>query len=416
MEFSTCDKYGGAFNAIYRLHRAFIKEGVSSTLFVLRKYTRDPTVKTVYKDFAVKLMSYYLLPGLNKIAIKSAKRFYSTNFFSFKFHHYFNALEDADIIILYWVSNFLSIKWIGRILDLGKPVIWRLSDMWPFTGGCHYSGRCEGYRYNCSNCVYVRGKLGIKVPNIVWKLKKKYWRNLGDLILVCPSRWIAELARASSLLGKCRIEIIPSGVDLKIFRPIDKHTARKILALPQNKKLILCGAVNPLKDPRKGGRYLIGALKEMAEVVSNREGIEIIFFGTRETVSDLPFISRAMGYISDDHTLALLYSACDVFVAPYVEDNLPNTVIESIACGTPVVAFRTGGVPEIINHGENGYLAEPFDVEDLTNGINWVLSNPEYDKLSRNAREKAVENFDLKKIASRYIETFQHLLKGRALG
>ena len=229
----------------------------------------------------------------------------------------------------------------------------------------------------------------------VFNRKKNWWKvqDLSSLIVVCPSKWIAQCAKKSLLFRDIRIKVIPTGVDTNIFKPVDKSLARKMLNLPQDKSLILFGADKVFKTIRKGGHLLSDTLAELSKRFSNMENnVEIVVFGTWREFDDwsLPFRVHPLGRFINDISLPVVYSACDVFVSASTEDNLPNTVIEALACGIPSVAFNVGGLPELIDHRSNGYLAQPFDVKDLAEGIFWVIqeiSNSPF--LSHHARQKA---------------------------
>jgi glycosyltransferase involved in cell wall biosynthesis len=233
-----------------------------------------------------------------------------------------------------------------------------------------------------------------------------------NLTLVSPSQWLTDCARASSLFHDYQIKTIPNGLDLKRFRPVDKHLARELLSLPREKKLILFGAMDSTSDRNKGFHFLLSALKTL-EKRGWADRCEILIFGGRAPLSPHPleFKFHYMGRLYDDISLMLLYSAADVIVSPSIQENLSNVVLESMACGTPCVAFKIGGMPDMIEHEQNGYLAEPFEIEDLANGIVWMLSDGERLKLaSRLAREKSVKEFSIGSVARQYSDLYKELI------
>jgi glycosyltransferase involved in cell wall biosynthesis len=232
------------------------------------------------------------------------------------------------------------------------------------------------------------------------------------MTIVTPSKWLAECARSSSLFRNLPIEVIPNGLDLQRFKPVDRQLVRSLLNLPQNKQLILFGAVKATSDRRKGFHLLKAALQNFCQS-GWQEKIELVVVGASQpdNQTDLGFKTHYLGKLSDEISLAQVYAAVDIFVAPSLQDNLPNTVVEAIACGTPCVAFKIGGMPEIIEHQQNGYLAQPFEVEDLAKGIAWVLENKErYYQLGDRAREKAEQEFAQELQARRYTSLYKDIV------
>jgi glycosyltransferase involved in cell wall biosynthesis len=239
--------------------------------------------------------------------------------------------------------------------------------------------------------------------------KQARWRQV-DLSLVAPSRWIGDCASRSALFKDVPIEVIPNGLDLQSFKPVNRKIAREMLNLPQKTKLILFGAKST-DDPRKGFGLLAQALLHLDNNLANK--CELLMFGAGEE-SSLPgsaLQARYLGYLHDEVSLAMLYAAVDVFVAPSIQENLANTVMEALACGTPCVAFNIGGMPDMVEHLRNGYLARPFDALDLASGIEYILNYPDSIELSINARNKVVREFDSKLVAQKYIQLYEDILK-----
>lgn len=316
---------------------------------------------------------------------------------------------EPDVINLHWVCR--GYMRIETLPQLNKPLVWTFHDMWAFTGGCNYSEECDRYRESCGNCPQLQSDKSWDLSRWVWNRKAKAWKNL-NLTIVTPSQWLAQCVRSSSLFKDTRVEVIPNGIDTEKYRPIDRITARKLLQLPQDKHLILFGAMGATSDRRKGFHLLQPALQRL-----NQSGwsdrIELVVFGSSGSKdgTDLGFRCHYLGKLNDDLSLALVYAAADVFVAPSVQDNLPNTVLEAIACGTPCVAFNIGGMPDLIEHQKNGYLVPPYDIEELAEGIVWLLDNPErHEKLSYQAREKAQREFTLERQAQSYLSVFNDMV------
>lgn len=413
---STNDISGGAAKAAFSLHNALTNCGLQAHMIVKNSITDAPSVEQVAKNLPQKVLAQ-LAYKLDMLPIgfwlkHSMPPFWSPGWVGFSVHH-FEKVRKADIVTLFWVcGGFLSLKNVGRLLRLKKAILWRLSDMWPFTGGCHYSGSCTRYENQCGCCPQLGSRHEYDLSRWVWKRKQRWWGNY-PITIVCPSNWIAKCARRSSLFRNARIEIIPTGIDVNIFKPIEKELARSILNLPGDVPLILFGAIDGLRNPRKGGHYLTSALEILSQNLKLNIIPHLVVFGTwrKPEISNWNSQIHVIGNIHGDNLLALLYSASDVFVVPSVEDNLPKTALESISCGTPSVAFNVGGMADIIEHKKNGYLAEPFDISDLAAGIEWVLSDEKRHKeLCIKAREKAVKCFDIKKIAKQYAELYREVL------
>ena len=245
-------------------------------------------------------------------------------------------------------------------------------------------------------------------------IKRRAWAGL-NLTIVCPSRWLADCARSSVLLGRQRIEVIPNGLNLQQFRPIDKTSARKHLSITTDDRLILFGAMDPTANARKGFTYLQSALQHLATRGWNKH-TRVIVFGmpgrARPPLSD--FQVQYIPMLERNEDLVALYSAADVFVAPSLQDNLPNTVMEALACGTPCVSFNIGGMPDLIEHRASGYLATPRDDKSLAEGLAWVLEDQSrWQQLSHNARRFVREHFDLVEIAKQYRQLYCDILEHR---
>ncbi|WP_300608580.1 glycosyltransferase family 4 protein [Methanohalophilus sp.] len=307
-----------------------------------------------------------------------------------------------DVVHLHWIcGGFVPVQEIAKIK---QPTVWTLHDMWAFTGGCHYSGNCDKYKYECGSCPVLGSVKDGDLSNWVWKRKKEYWADL-DFTVVTPSRWLADCAHSSSLFEDKKIEVIPNGLDLEKYKPVSKDEARMALNLPLDKNLVLFGAMNSTGDKRKGFQYLRSAINMLSENLD----FEAIVFGNAGVGDQLEIPVNYMGRLPDN-MLNSIYSSADVFVAPSLQDNLPNTVMESLACGTPSVAFNIGGMSDMIVHKQNGYLAKPFNVEDLAQGIKWVVEQAQRKKhLSASSRKYVETNYEIKAIAKKYSDLYSIL-------
>jgi glycosyltransferase involved in cell wall biosynthesis len=302
-----------------------------------------------------------------------------------------------------------------RLETLGRfkvPIVWTLHDSWPFTGGCFLPGDCTRYQEACGKCPILNSSREDDLSRRVWQRKKKAWHDL-DLTLIAPSRWMADRTRASSLFENNEVVVIPNGIDVEQFKPADKTTARKHFSLPQDKNLILFGAKAATKDKNKGFDLLVQALHETAGI-KWRDEIELVVFGSTrpDTPLDLGLKVHFMGWQNDNAALTRLYSAADVYVLPSIQENLPFTIMEAMACGTPCVAFRQGGVPDLIDHQQNGYLAQPYDPKDLCQGILRVLGDKERRrKMAAESRRKVIEKFAIDKVTVQHMALYRELLQ-----
>ena len=408
LQLSESDKVGGAAIAASRLNTGLVELGVDSRMLVNNRVTDNPGV--VGPESTYDKITARLSPLLDRIPRKLSTTGYdlvSSAWVPDRLPARIHKLG-PDILNLHWVNNgYMRIETLKRF---SQPVVWTLHDMWPFCGGEHYAGQSErfksGYRYD------NRGdnESGFDVNRWIWLRKKKAWARLNDMVIVTPSKWLASCASESALFHDRRIEVIPNGVDHERFKPVDRALAREVLGLPGDRKLILFGAGSATSDRRKGYHLLVDALRQLEGDVSDSE-FELVVFGASS--GDGGFTSRAhyLGHLHDEISMALVYAAADVFVVPSLEDNLPNTVLEALSCGTPVVAFDIGGMPDMISHKVNGFLATEFDTSMLSEGIRWVLSDHErWMSLCAEARNTVEAGFTLKHSASRYRELYQDIL------
>ena len=306
-----------------------------------------------------------------------------------------------DVVHLHWIgAGFISISSLSRIR---KPIIWTLHDSWPFTGGCHLPYECRNYLIECGKCPELNSVKEKDLSRCLNKRKQKTYRKIRNITFVSPSRWLADAAAKSSLLKNQRIVVIPNGLDTNVFLPKGKPASRALLNISSGSKMILFGAVNSTTDKNKGFQELLDAIGMV-----KHKPVELMVFGAdgNELVESLGIKTHFLGRITDETKMAALYSAADVTVVPSRSENLSNVIMESLACGTPVVAFRIGGNSDMVEHQQNGYLAEPYKTEDLAMGLDWVLQHPEPEILSANARKKIGSEFEIGLCARRYTELY----------
>jgi glycosyltransferase involved in cell wall biosynthesis len=404
---STSDIYGGAARASYRLHQGLQTAGISSKMLVQYKLTDDSSVMAPERklDQAIAKLKHRIdsLP-LSRYNHREASLF-SVNWMPDSLVSEANKLN-PDVINLHWCnSGFLKIENLSKFR---KPVLWTLHDMWAFTGGCHYSLSCTRYNSGCGACPQLGSQQEHDLSSKGWLRKQREYGKLR-LIIITPSKWLSECSRSSALLKEARIEHIPNGIDTHLFKPVGRTTARSILNLASDKKLILFGSAKTGEDPRKGLHYLHEALKKIyASELKN--SVELLIFGAGKLPSEysLEMKTHFLGQLRDEISLVIAYSAADCFVAPSIQDNLPNTIMEAMSCGTPCVSFKVGGIPELIDHQLNGFLASPLDTENLAYGIGWVLEDEQrWLNLSNSSRKKVQHCFDLSLQVQRYCKLFE---------
>ncbi len=318
---------------------------------------------------------------------------------------------EADVIHLHWINaGFLSLRSLGELLQMGKPVVWTFHDMWPFTGGCHYALDCREYTRECGTCPYLKRPGKRDLSHRLWKKKEKLFRS-SEVTVITPSSWLQECVKASSLLRHWEVTTIHNPVDPDLFKPRGREESCAKLGLDPSKKYILFGAAT-MKNVLKGFNYFLEAIRILAEDPEIPGDVEILLFGkTRGDVSRaFPLPARNIAFVQSVHTMVDLYGAAHLFVIPSLQDNLPNTIIESMLCGTPVVGFRTGGIPEMIEHKVNGYLAAGKSSADLASGMKWILSRDSYEDLSAETRRIALERFSWEASVEKHLDLYSKLL------
>ncbi|HXE97637.1 MAG TPA: glycosyltransferase family 4 protein [Dongiaceae bacterium] len=409
LHINAADIEGGAAKAATRLLRGLCDRGADVRLYVQRK-SGDDTQIDGPRSLCEKAMGFarptieQLMFGITPGKVKGP---FSAAFLPDGLSAKVTGMT-PDIIHLHWVARMMRLETLQRF---NLPIVWTMHDSWAFTGGCYLPGDCTRYREACGNCPVLGSSQNDDLSHRVWQRKQKAWQNL-NLTIIAPSRWMAECARASSLFRNSRIEVIPNGLDLNRFKPLDQRTARDILSLPQGKKLMLFGAKGATSDRNKGFHLLSEALRELATDRMINNSTELIVFGSSEPdpPPNLGFKTHYLGWQHDDVTLAQLYAAADVFILPSLQESLGYTAMESMACGTPCVAFNQGGVPDLIDHEQNGYLARPFDPVDLAQGIAWVLEDDQRRNEFRVlTRKKVAGVFAIERIAERHLELYRKI-------
>lgn len=416
MHLNTYDGNGGAGRACMRLNRALLNQNIDSKVIVHYKFGKNPQIG----DFNTNLLQKAYTAATIILERMWAKRYLKALKTPFSFawfgrsviHH--PDVKNADIIHLHWVNHgFLNPVHLAEIAKLNKPVVWTFHDSNAFTGGCHVRYTCDHFKKECGDCPLLKDASTNDYSHRIWKQKRDAYAKLAFTVLA-PSTWMhASVAEASLMKGKA-VSQIHNTLETEIFKPLDKRQAKELVGLPPGKFIFLSGFMPSRKDLHKGMSYLLESLELLKTRLGARaEVVELVVFGNRNTddIPDFPFKTSFLGTISDDEQLARYYAAADGFLIPSLEDNLPYTVMESLSCGTPVIAFTTGGIPDMVKHQYNGYLADYRSAESFTDGMEWIIDHPDKKKLQKQARQTVMDNFSEEIISKRHIDLYQQLLK-----
>ncbi|QXE92321.1 glycosyltransferase family 4 protein [Geomonas subterranea] len=402
---------GGAARAAARLHSALRDASVDAHMLVQKAPAeRYPQVHA--PQSLTERVSALLKPPLETLPLSLYPRRSRAPFFANLLpDHVLPRLRhiDPQLVHLHWVSaGFLRIETIPK---LRRPMVWTLHDSWAFTGGCHLPMDCRRYTGTCGRCPVLGSNCEMDLSRWTWRRKAKAWQGV-PLTVVTPSRWLARCAKESALFRDLRVEVIPNGLDLTRIPGVTRDTAREMFGFSPDKRYILFGAFSATSDKNKGFQYLAPALAKLREAGFGAE-CEIVVFGSPEPedAPDFGLRTHYLGYLHDELTLNLLYSAVDLFVAPSMQENLPNTIMEAMACGTPSVAFNVGGIPDLVDHKVNGFLATPFQPESLAEGMAWVLKREvPSEVLDAACRQKIARQFDIVTCAERYLRLYEELV------
>ena len=412
---NTYEGNGGAGRACLRLSDALNANGVDSSVMVYYQFKESIKASAFSKTPLQQLRAIFNILAeryLAKALTKALKTPFSLQWFGRSIAKH-PALKDADIIHLHWINHgFLRPSDLAKLEELDKPIVWTFHDSNAFTGGCHVRYSCENFHKQCGSCPLLKfsGKNDISHRN--WIRKKKGYANLGFHI-IAPSKWMAKSIKFSSLMGARETTVIPNTIETNVFKPYVKAEAKKLLQISPEKFVLMSGFMPSKDDKHKGASYLIEALNDLASRPGiNKDNIELLIFGNKDNAEMpvFPFKTTFLGTINNDAHLAKCYSAADAFITPSLEDNLPNTVMESLACATPVVAFKTGGIPDMVTHLVNGYLADYESSEDLATGIEWLYHDESAVEIQKQARLTILNVFSENIIAEKHILLYESLI------
>ncbi len=413
---SISDIKGGAARAAYRIHGSLRDCKVESRMLVLYKKSQSNSVQSLNPLPLKVRFQRFIHRGILKYRLRHWHTenpiLHSFGITDLGLKEVLNESE-AEIIHLHWINDMISVENIG---ELRKPIVWTLHDMWPYCGAEHYTS-------DHPNARFIEGYLSDNRPfseqgpdmnRMVWERKKAAWSNM-NMVLVAPSRWMAQCIQRSKLFQKYPVHIIPYPLDMEnTWHPVNQSKARRKLGLPPDKKIILAGAQGGVDSWYKGGDLLVDALIKLSRH-SSVPPFEVAVFGELNLLKDpieWPCAVHYLGQIDSDELLSQAYSAADVMVVPSRQDNLPQTGIEAQACGTPVVAFAVGGLIDIVEHKKTGWLAPPFDTDQLAEGLLWLLSDKKLrDAVGLIARERAGQLYSPEVVAGQYLRLYKTFLR-----
>lgn len=417
---STYDVAGGAGRAAYRLHTGLRQAGIHSSMFVREARTKDDSVITFKptQKFWGRVERHFRRAGIRRKLSPSVSA-ENRQFEPFRSDRseyggdVISQLPKCDVINVHWIVDFVDYPSFFGAIPKGKRIVWTLHDMNAFTGGCHYDLGCGRYLSRCSQCPQLQSEETHDLSTMIWDRKKALFNRIkpDQIHIATPSSWLADEVKRSPVLSRFPVSVIPYGVDLEDFAPRNQQSARDVFGIPQKAKVVLFVA-DGLPLYRKGLGTLGEALDRVAHRVPN---LFLICIGHNNPPPGFRVPWIHLGFVNNDRLLSNIYSAADVFVIPSLQDNLPNTVMESMACGTPVVGFEVGGIPDMVQHGKTGLLARPHDARALEHAIVELLKNSERRSLlSANCRRVAVHRYSLARQAIRYYQLYKQLLKRSA--
>lgn len=406
---STTDNVGGAAMSCLRVTKAIRTLEPETKLLVHHANLKEPWIDGIAKTPIHKLAAFYrewaeriqfwLLYEANK-----SVRFSFSDAQKGACLSKHPWVKEADIIHLHWVhKGLVSLETLSELDRLGKPIVWTLHDMWVFTGGCHYSAQCTHYQNTCGNCFHLKEPSANDLSHWLWMQKQQVFDSFkSKWQFVTSSVWLKKMAESSSLLQNYNVQALLTPIETDVFCPMDKQEARKALGIETKKPIVLFLAAN-LADKRKG-------FDHFKQIMALLPQYEVLLVGkyTPELLADFPNKYYALGSVNSPEKLRLAYCAAEVFAMPSTQDNLPNTILEALASGTPVAAFATGGIPEMFRNDIDGYIVPALDYQTFSQSITKIIEN--HHSFSKNARSYASENYSYNAIAEAHLKLYRSLL------
>lgn len=415
---NTFEQTGGAAIACQRLFNALLKAGIDVKMLVNEKKSDHPRVISLSEGTFNK-KKQQILHGLERLTVFTRNGFTKEGLFASSLANFsadisqHPAVLEADVLHLHWINQgMLSIKNIEKLAATGKPIVWTMHDMWNMLSVEHYAYYCNCAVPHDSDCIYLQ-KMDAKDKNAKYFYRKENLYKNAKIHFVTCSKWLKNVALNSYLLKNEDVRAIPNPIDTSLFKPKSKAECRALFHLPENKKLVLFGAMN-VAHKEKGLPQLVEAAQYLYnQYPKERDEIELLILGkSTDVIPDemFPFKIHRIGFLSGAEAISTIYNAADLFVTPSLMDNLPNTIMEAMACGTPCVGYQVGGIPEMIDHLENGYVASYKSIEDLAHGIHTVLFQKEAQDYGAKAREKVLKDYAESTVSSAYIALYNSLL------
>jgi glycosyltransferase involved in cell wall biosynthesis len=414
LHLSRHDITGGAARATYRLHKALQKLGHDSRMLVLNRRSDDPSVWVFQPRHDIasiirrRLRQYQIYSDRNRYARPTGYAPF-TDDRSLTGKDLIRQLPSVDILNLHWVARLIDYRSFFPVIPARTPVVWRLADMAPFTGGCHYDGSCGRFAEQCGCCPQLGSEGENDLSHEIWRRKQRSLAGVepGRLHIVALSRWMANQVRRSSLFARFPLTIIPNGVDIEELAPRGRSFARNLLGIPAAAKVVLFIA-ETITNRRKGLEYLVRALSGITGI----EDLFLLSVGRSGSETAIAFPGRHLDFVESTYMLSVIYSAADVFVVPSLEDNFPNTAVEAMACGTPVVGFDVGGLSDIVRPGRTGALAPQGETDLLKTAILELLKDDDgREQMAHNCRSVAVAEYALQTQTRRYLDLYESLIE-----
>ena len=371
LHISKADRLGGAARSAYKIHSGLRRQGWCSRMLVRSKISDEPEVDHIHRENGwLRMLD---AAGRELVDRGGLQYLYYPSSFSLRTHPWF---QEADIVQLYNIhGGYFTYRALPALSRL-RPLVWRLSDMWPLTGHCSYSYECDRWQTGCGSCPRLEDypALPWDTTRLLWRMKQRVYER-SRLTLVTTNTWMDRLVAESPLLKHFPRHMIPNGVDTDVFRPIPKNTAREALGLSTKAKVVLFAAHVARAGTRKGGEFVPIVIERLAAQCDADLVLLIMGEGAEDWPDNSRYYVRRIGFTQSDRLMAVVYSAADVLLYPALAENFPNIILESMACGTPVVAFDTGGVPDVVRHMQTGYLAKYADVDDLSTGLQMLVED-----------------------------------------
>lgn len=430
LHLNTNDISGGAARAAYRLHAGLRRIGLDSSMFVLHKDSNDPSVRA-YRPSVTKFNFYKRVLRYMYRHVETLQRMLRQKpslldldyYVSSRPHGYelfsdtrgkvkdslLNQLPQYDILNLHWISEFFDYPTFFPSASQKSPIVWTLHDMNCFTGGCHYDLGCNKYNGGCGACPQLGSTRENDLSRFVWKRKQRVYSQIDPnrLHIVTPSQWLYKKCKGSSLLGKFPITVIPYGIDTEAYAPRNQVFAREVLGVPHDAKVIMFIA-EEISNKRKGFNLLSKTLSEFNESTN----LFLITLGSWDPVWNNQIPLLHLGQIHNERLQSIVYSASDILVIPSIQDNLPNTVMEALSCGIPVVGFEIGGIPDMVRDGITGLIVPPGDYEAIRESIESLLEDENRHLIiSKNCRRVTINEYDISIQAKRYRDLYENMLQ-----